>query len=471
MKSETEITQAENFDVLVLGSGEAGKYIAWEAAKAGNSAAVIERRYIGGSCPNIACLPSKNLIHSAKVVSYFGRASEFGINVAEWSVDPHGVFARKRTMVQGLVEMHVNRYEATGAKLILGEGHFVAPKTIEVRMQDGNTRLFHGEQVVISTGSRAMIPPIPGLVEASPLTHVEAMDLNAIPSHLIVLGGGYVGLELGQAFRRFGSKVTILDRNSHLAHQEDEDISIALAEMCSAEGIDLLLNATVDRVSGRSGDKVALEIQANGSRLALEGSHLLVALGRLPNTDGLGLEAAGIARRADGYIQVDDSLRTAADSVWAVGDCAGSPHFTHIAFDDFRIVRENMNGGHRTKTGRLVPYCLFTDPELGHVGLSETEAKQRGIPYRLAKLPMQSVLRARTLSETRGFMKALIDTKSDRVLGFTAFGADAGEVIAVMQLAIANGIPYTAIRDSTFAHPTIAEGLTPLLTTVPKILA
>jgi pyruvate/2-oxoglutarate dehydrogenase complex dihydrolipoamide dehydrogenase (E3) component len=467
MSAPTDI-QTNSFDVLVLGSGEAGKYLAWEAAKTGKTAAVVERKYIGGSCPNIACLPSKNLVHTAKVVSYLRRASEFGINVGEWSIDPRGVFDRKRTMVKGLVDMHIGKYEAAGARLILGEGKFIAPRTIEVKLQDGSIQHFHGEQVVISTGSRATVPPIPGLAEATPLTHVEAMELDAIPNHLVILGGGYIGLELGQTFRRLGSKVTLLDRNLRLAHREDEDVSSGLAEMCAAEGMEVILNAAVVRVSGQSGDHVSVETSVDGRQITIQGSHLLVALGRTPNTDNIGLDAAGVELTKSGHIKVDSGLATTATSVWAVGDCAGSPKYTHIAFDDFRVAGANMNGEHRSKDGRLVPSCMFTDPELGRVGLSETEAKQKGRSYRLAKIPMAAVLRTRTLSETTGFMKALIDTESDRILGFTAFGSSAGEVISVMQLAIANGLPYTAVRDSTFTHPTIAEGLTSLLSTVPS---
>jgi pyruvate/2-oxoglutarate dehydrogenase complex dihydrolipoamide dehydrogenase (E3) component len=308
---------------------------------------------------------------------------------------------------------------------------------------------------------------VPGLKEASPLTHIEALELDRIPPHLLVLGGGYVGLELAQALRRFGSRVSIIDRNPTLAHKEDEDVSQALQDLCKDEGIEVVTNARLTRVEGKSGESVKLHLVQNGEDIMLEGSDLLVAAGRTPNTQGIGLDVAGVETTERGFVKVNDRLETTAPDVWAVGDCAGSPHFTHIAFDDFRIVRDNLAGGSRVTTGRQVPFCMFTDPELARIGLSEKEAKAQGIAYRLAKIPMLAVLRTRTLSETRGFLKALIDAMSDRILGFTAFGVEAGELMAVVQVAMLGGMPYTTLRDAIFTHPTIAEGLTPLFSAVP----
>jgi pyruvate/2-oxoglutarate dehydrogenase complex dihydrolipoamide dehydrogenase (E3) component len=458
----------EQYDALVLGSGEAGKYIAWHLAKSGQRTAVVERRYIGGSCPNIACLPSKNVIHSAKVVSYFQRSDEFGITKDNWSVRMPGVRDRKRKMVNGLIETHLDRYRTSGAELVMGNGRFVEPKTLEVTLPDGGTRLMRGERVFISTGSRATIDHIPGLLEAHPMTHVEALDLDRIPEHLIVLGGGYVGLELAHAIRRFGSRVTIVEKSDRLVRQEDEDASEALTQLTRDEGIEVVTDAIVTRVEGTSGDSISLQGNSGGgSAILIEGTDLLVATGRTPNTEAIGLELAGIERTNNGHIKVNERLQTTAPNVWAVGDCAGSPHFTHIAFDDFRVVRDNLAGGHRVTTGRLVPYCLFTDPEFARVGLNESEAKARGIAYRLAKIPIGLVLRTQTLSETRGFMKALIAADSDRILGFAGFGVSAGETMATVQLAISAGLPYTALRDSIFTHPTMAEGLVVLFSAVP----
>lgn len=457
----------EEFDLVVLGSGEAGKYLAWALAAQGKRAAVVERRYVGGSCPNIACLPSKNVIHSAKVVSYLRRGGEFGLPASTHPVDMAAVRARKREMVDGLIEMHLDKYRASGAELVMGRGAFVAPKTIEVALHGGGTRTLRGAAVVISTGSRARLDDTPGLLEAGPLTHIEALELDRTPEHLVVLGGGYSGLELAQAMRRLGSRVTVVERNPRLIHREDPDVTDAIGELFRDEGIEVFTGTVVERVEGASGGGVRLHARRSGAGVVIEGTHLLVAAGRTPNTDDIGLAAAGVEVDGRGHVTVDERLQTTAPGVWAVGDCAGGPYFTHIAFDDFRVVRDNLAGGHRVTTGRQVPFCLYTDPELARIGLSETEAKERGISYRLAKIPMEAVLRTRTLSESRGFMKALVEADGDRILGFTAFGVEAGEVLAAVQVAMAAGLPYTALRDAVLTHPTVAEGLGPLFSAVP----
>jgi pyruvate/2-oxoglutarate dehydrogenase complex dihydrolipoamide dehydrogenase (E3) component len=458
------MAQPEKYDVVLLGSGEAGKHLAWSFGSQGKRTAVVERRYVGGSCPNIACLPSKNVIHSAEVANFFRRASEFGIAVDKWKVEMPGVRDRKRRMVDGEIAFHRNKYRETGVDLVMGQGRFVGLKTIEVSTADGSTRTLYGDVVVISTGSRARIDPIPGLAESQPMTHIEALELDRVPEHLLVLGGGYVGLEFAQAARRFGSRVTIVDRNEVLGHREDRDVSQALHELFHDEGIQVRTSVRLDRVEGRSGDSVRVRTTRGD---VLEGSDLLVATGRTPNTEGIGLEAAGVERDRRGFVKVDERLRTTAPGVWAVGDCAGSPHFTHIAFDDFRVVRDNVAGLDRTTTGRLVPSCVFLDPELAKVGLTESEATSRHIPYRLAKIPVSSILRAETLSESRGFLKALVAADSDRILGFTAMSSAAGEILAVVQVAIAAGLPYTALRDAILTHPTMAEGLGVLFASVP----
>jgi len=460
-------TTAEQYDLVVLGSGEAGKYSAWTSAKKGMRVVVIERKYIGGSCPNIACLPSKNIIHSAKVASYFWRSGEFGITKDNTRINMPVVRDRKRQMVAGLVDMHLANFKASGAELLIGSGRFIGPKTIEVALPEGGTRVLRGENVIISTGSRALIEPIPGLPEARPLTHIEALELDHIPGHLLIIGGGYVGLELAQAMRRFGSRVTIVERNARLAHREDQDVTDLLHDTFREEGIEVVTSVRITKVEGKSGEQVKLYAALGGSEIILEGTHLLVASGRTPNTQDIGLELAGVETTDFGHVRVNERLETTAPGVWAVGDCAGSPHFTHIAFDDYRIVRDNLAGGHRVTTGRQVPFCMFTDPEFARIGLSETEADARGIPYRLAKIPMIAILRTRTLSETRGFLKALIDIESDRILGFTALGVEAGEIIATVQVAMLAGLPYTRLRDAIFTHPTMLEGLIPLFSAVP----
>jgi pyruvate/2-oxoglutarate dehydrogenase complex dihydrolipoamide dehydrogenase (E3) component len=325
-----------------------------------------------------------------------------------------------------------------------------------------------GTNVIISTGTRATLGAIPGLAEAEPLTHVEVLDLDRVPEHLLVIGGGYVGIELSQAMRRFGSKVTVIDRNRRLMSREDEDVCEGLRTLLHAEDIDILLAARVKELSGKSGDVVSIILDQNGTEKTVKGSHVLVAAGRTPNTEGLGLDLAGVELTDRGYIKVNERLQTTAPGVWAIGEVAGSPQFTHISLDDFRVVHANLTGGNRVTTGRQVPYCLFTDPELARVGLNEMEAKARSIAYRLFKIPMEANLRAHTLSETRGFLKALVETDSDRILGFTAFGVGAGEIMAAVQMVMISELPYTTLRDAVITHPTLAEGLMTLFSSVPS---
>jgi pyruvate/2-oxoglutarate dehydrogenase complex dihydrolipoamide dehydrogenase (E3) component len=301
------------------------------------------------------------------------------------------------------------------------------------------------------------------------MTHVEALDLDRLPEHVIVLGGGYVGLELAQALRRFGSKVTVIERGRQIAAAEDQDVARTLLENFTSEGIEVLLDTRVREVEGLSGQKIRVVAENGQGVQMIEGTDLLIATGRTPNTQGIGLEAAGVELDARGYIKVNDRLETSAAGVWAMGDCAGSPQFTHVAFDDFRVVRDNLNGGSRTTRDRLIPFCMFTDPELARVGLNESEAKRRGIAYRLAKMPMEAVLRAVALGETRGFVKMLIDAQSDRILGFTVLGVEGSEMMAAVQTAMVGGLPYTTLRDAIFTHPTTAEGLVFLLASVPAI--
>jgi pyruvate/2-oxoglutarate dehydrogenase complex dihydrolipoamide dehydrogenase (E3) component len=460
-------SKPEQYDLVILGSGTGTKLAAWTLGGQGWRVAVIERRYIGGSCPNIACMPSKNVIHSAKVATYIRHSGEFGIGGGNFTVDMAGVRERKRRMVSHSVEVHLEEYAKSGAELILGTARFVAPRTVEAKLLDGSTRVLQGKNVIIGTGTRAALEAIPGLAEAQPLTHVEALELDKVPEHLIVIGGGYVGLEFAQAMRRFGSRVSILDRNDRLMHREDEDVSETLRSVFEDEGIDLLLNTRFREVWGRSGEKVGLVIEQNGQQRTLEGTHLLVAAGRLPNTEDLRVDLAGVALTDRGYVKVNERLETTAPGVWAIGDVAGSPQFTHISTDDFRVVTASLTGGDRVTTGRDVPFCLFTDPEFARIGLSEAEARSRGIRYLLFKMPMAGVLRAQTLSETRGFMKALVARDSGRILGFTAVGVGAGEVMSAVQIAMLGSLPWTALRDAILTHPTLVEGLNALFSTAP----
>jgi pyruvate/2-oxoglutarate dehydrogenase complex dihydrolipoamide dehydrogenase (E3) component len=325
--------------------------------------------------------------------------------------------------------------------------------------------------VIINTGTHAACEPIPGLADAEPLTHIEALELDEVPAHLVVLGSGYVGLEFAQAMRRFGSKVTILGRRSRLLPIEDEDVSEALRRLFEDEGIELILNARTKRIWGKSGDSVRVLFEKNGdgAQETVEASHLLVATGRTPNTQGIGLDLAGVELTDSGYIKVNEHLETTAPGVWAIGEVAGSPQFTHVSVDDFRVVHAGITGGKRVITGRQIPFCLFTDPELARFGLNEREAKAQGTAYRLFKIPMEAVMRASTLSETRGFLKALVERNSDRILGFTAFGVGAAEIMTSVQIAMSAGVPYTTLRDTILTHPTLVEALIPLFSSSASI--
>jgi pyruvate/2-oxoglutarate dehydrogenase complex dihydrolipoamide dehydrogenase (E3) component len=458
------IAGVEHYDLVILGGGTGGTVAAWTFAAEGRRVAVIERKYIGGSCPNIACLPSKNIIQSAKVASYFRRSREFGLINGDFTVDMRAVRERKRRMVSSWNDVYLDNFKKSGAELILGSGRFIGSRTLEATLPDGTTRQVRGTNVIVNTGTHAAFEPIPGLADVQALTHIEALELDVVPTHLIVLGSGYVGLEFAQAIRRFGSKVTVLGRDSRLLPNEDEDVSDALRRLFEDEGIGLILNARTKRISGKSGEfvRALLEKNGNGAQTTLEGSHLLVATGRTPNTQGIGLELAGIELTDRGYIKVNEHLETTAPGVWAIGEVAGSPQFTHVSVDDFRVVHASLTGGNRVTTGRQIPFCLFTDPEFARIGLSEKQAKEQGIAYRLFKIPMEAVMRASTLSETRGFLKALVETDRDRILGFTAVGVGAAEIMTSVQLAMGAGLAYTTLRDAILTHPTLVEGLIPL---------
>ena len=461
------MAQPERYDILVLGSGTGGKLVAWQMATAGRRTAVVERQWIGGSCPNIACLPSKNEIWSARVADLTHHAAQFGSITGPVRIDMAKVRQRKRDMVDREIALHLQNYKASGAELIMGTGRFVAPKTLEVQLNDGGTRVLAGDQVFLNIGTHAVIPGVPGLEAARPLTHIEALELDYVPSHLVVLGGGYVGLELAQAYRRFGSRVTVIESGPQLMAREDPDVADEMQRILSDEGMGFLIAAETLDVHGRSGEEISVTVRTTSGEQKIEGSDILVAAGRVPNTAGIGLEEVGVELDARGYIRVNDRLETMAADVWAIGECAGSPQFTHVSIDDFRIIRDNLAGAQRSTRDRLVPYCMFTEPPLARVGLSEGEAQRQGVTARIARLPMNAVLRTEATGETQGFMKVLVGGSDDRILGFTMIGAEAGEVMAAVQTAMLAGLPYSTLRDAVIAHPTMAEGLGSLFSNVP----
>jgi pyruvate/2-oxoglutarate dehydrogenase complex dihydrolipoamide dehydrogenase (E3) component len=463
------MAQPERFEILVLGSGAGGKLLAWHMARTGRRTAVVERRYIGGSCPNINCLPSKNEIWSAKVAYLVHHAAQFGTMTGPVTIDMATVRQRKRAMVEAEIAGHLRNYETSGAELIMGAGRFVAPRTLEVRLNDGGTRVLAGNQVFLNVGTHPAIPDVPGLKASRPLTNIEALELDYLPSRLIVLGGGYVGLEFAQAYRRFGSRVTIIQQGPQLMEREDRDVADEVQRILSDEGIQVLVAAKTLQVQGRSGDEVSLVVRTTSGEQKIDGSHILVAAGRTPNTAGIGLEKAGVELDSRGYIRVNERLETSAPQVWAIGECAGSPQFTHVSYDDFRIIRDNLAGAKRSTRDRLVPYCMFTDPPLARVGLTEGEARRQGVTVRVARLATSAVLRTQTTDERQGFMKALVSASDDHILGFTMIGAEAGEVIAAVQMAMLAELPYSRFRDTILAHPTMAEGLGPLFSNVPPL--
>ena len=456
------MSEPEQFDLVILGSGQGGKQLAWHLGRAGKKVAVVERRWVGGSCPAVACMPSKNEIWSARVAHLVRNAAHFGTSTGAVKTDMRKVRARKQDMIDREIALHLGMYQSSGAQLIMGSGRFVGRKTIEVALNDGGVRLLAGAEVVLNLGSHAAIPDIPGLDAARALTHIEALELDYLPSHLIVLGGGYVGIEMAQAYRRFGSRVTIVEPGGQLMGREDADVAEEMQSLLEGEGIEISLNARPVDIRGLSGDAVTLNVRTATGEQKIEGSDLLVAVGRIPNTRDIGLDTAGVELDARGFVRVDQRLRTTAQGVWAIGECAGSPQFTHVSVDDFRIVRDNMAGGDRRTDDRLIPYVMFTDPPLARVGLSESEAQRKGFPVRVAKLPMSRVLRTQATDETRGFMKAVVSADDDRILGFTMIGSEAGEVMAAVQTAILGDVPYTKLRDAVISHLTIAEGFGPL---------
>ncbi|NUY01455.1 FAD-dependent oxidoreductase [Paraburkholderia youngii] len=448
-----------HFDYLFLGGGKGGKSLAMDLARKGRRVAVIERGMIGGSCINVACIPSKTLIQNARNMHVRRVAS----SEPDLRADMASVHANVNGVVTGMVEINRRALQQSGLELVIGSGSFVAPRRILVRMDDGNEQLFSGDNVYINTGTVAAIPNIPGLRDASPMTHVEALSLDVLPENLIVLGGGYIGLEMAQAFRRLGSQVTLIHDLPRVAMREDEDISLEIQRAFVEDGIALNLASRVVHVEGKSGAKVTVKL--NDGRL-IGGTHLLVATGRRPQTDDIGLDLAGVERNERGYIKVDDTLATSAENTWAIGEVAGTPMFTHASFDDFRVLKAGIEGRRASTASRIVPYALFTDPEPGRIGINETDAKSLDIPVRVARLPMAAVPRARTNGTTRGFMKALVAPDSGQILGFSMVGSGAGEVTSVVQMAMLGSVPHTAVRDAIIAHPLLAEGLNLLFATL-----
>ncbi|MFN6540532.1 MAG: mercuric reductase [Nostoc sp. EkiNYC01] len=452
----------QHYDDIIIGGGKAGKTLAPALVADGRKTALVERslNMIGGGCINIACIPTKTMVASANVANTVRNSAAYGVKANTLIVELAEAIKRKRSVVQSARTMNLHNLEtALDNNLIVGEARFVAPKTIEVTTALGNNRLLTAERLFINTGTRPLIPSIPGLTEVGFLTSESIMELEHLPEHLIVLGSGYIGLEFAQMFRRFGSRVTVIGQSEQILAQQDPDIAIAVQTLLERDGIEFLLKAKVLRVA-RTGNQTILQIQVGDRSLSLQGSHLLVAVGRAPNTDSLNLAAAGVATDTRGFIQVSDRLETNIPGIWALGDINGGPQYTHISLDDYRIIKANLiDGGNRSTRDRLVPSCLFIDPELAHVGLTETEAQQQGYAIRVAKVDASAVPRARTLGQTDGLLKAIVDTATGRILGCSLLCHEAGEVISTVQMVMQAQMPYTVLRDGILTHPTMTEGL------------
>lgn len=460
----------QRYDAVVLGAGQGGIPLARALAAAGRKTGFIEREHIGGTCINEGCTPTKTMVASARVAYLARRASDYGVTTGPVTVAMPRVRDRKRKIVEQFRSSSQRRLEQTqGLTLLFGEAAFVSSKTLEVRLTAGGTVTISADTIVINTGARPSLPSIPGLDRIPTLTSTSIMELETMPAHLLVLGGGYVGLEFGQMFRRFGSAVTIIQDGLQVLVKEDPDVAEEITKILREDGIDVVLGAQVEGAEHVANGFVGLRVrtQPDHATQLLRGSHLLVATGRTPNTDRLNLDAAGIRVNAEGFIEVDDQLATNVPGIYAIGDVTGEPAFTHISYDDFRILKTNLlDGGHATTRGRLIPYTIYIDPQLGRVGLTETEARKQNRTISVAKLPMNHVARASEVDETRGFMKAIIDPDTQQILGVAVLGIEGGELMSMLEVAMLGHLPYPVLREAIFAHPTLAESLNNLFARV-----
>jgi pyruvate/2-oxoglutarate dehydrogenase complex dihydrolipoamide dehydrogenase (E3) component len=461
--------QITDYDAIVIGTGQAGKPLSIALANAGWKTAVIERLHVGGTCINVGCTPTKTMVASARVAYLARRAADYGVHAGEVSVNMAEVRRRKQSIVDSFRDGGQRAIENTkNLDLLFGEANFSGPQSIAVNMNGGGLRHLSAKKIFINTGCRPADPRVDGVDQIAVLDSSSIMELDELPEHLLVLGGGYVGLEFGQMFRRFGGRVTIVQRASQLLGREDQDVADEVAKILREDGVEVLLNTAATRAEKGGSGGIRLTVRTPEGERILTGSHLLAAAGRVPNTETLGLPSAGIETDRNGFIKANERLETTAPGVYALGDVKGGPQFTHISYDDYRIIRTNLietpsGSGHATINDRFVPYTVFIDPQLGRVGLSESEARARGLNIRVAKMPMSYVARALEMSESRGFMKAVIDADTKQILGCAVLGVEGGEIMAMIQIAMMGKLPYTVLKDGIFAHPTLAESLNNLL--------
>ncbi len=455
------MSQSERYDAIIIGTGQAGKPLAGALDDHGLKTAIIEKGRVGGTCVIEGCTPTKTMVASARAAYTAGRAGDYGVNTGPISIDMEIVRERKRAIVDswsGGSTRGMTRREMVD--LIMGEARFTGPHQVTVALNEGGERVLEADRIFINAGNRAWVPPIEGLQDVDFLDNASIMELDRVPEHLLVLGGGFIGMEFGQMFRRFGADVTIFEMGPRMMPREDEDVCGAVSEILREDGVALEVDALVDRVSSDENGQITLGFERDGVRHAVTGSHLLVATGRTPNTDILDVEAAGLETFGRGYVAVNDRLETNVPGIWALGDINGGPPFTHIAYDDYRIVKANvLEGGDASRGGRPLPYTVFIDPALGRIGLTENQAREQGYEIRVATLPMSRVARAIETDETRGLMKAVVDAKTDQILGAAVLGVEGGEVATVLQMAMMGGLPYTELRDGVFSHPTLSESL------------
>ncbi len=450
----------QQYDAIIIGSGQAGKPLCIALAEAGMHTAIIERDHVGGTCINVGCTPTKTMVASARVAYLARRGTDYGVHTGDIRIDMERVRQRKRDIVKNFRDASRSRIEqTTNVDLIFGEASFTDARSLVIRQKNGGQLVLTAGKIFINAGARPAVPAIDGLKSVPFLDSTSIMELDKVPDHLLVLGGGYVGLEFGQMFRRFGSRVTMVQAGGQLLNREDQDIAEEVAKILQQDGVEVLLNATANRVSQSDGS-IRLELQQQGRSTVVAGSHLLVATGRVPNSETLNLAAAGVQTNDRGFIKVNGRLETTANGVYALGDIKGGPAFTHISYDDFRIIRTNLiEKGSATTEGRLLPYTVFIDPQLGRIGMTETQARAQKRNIRVAKLPMTSVARAREVDETRGFMKAIVDGETNQILGAAVLGLEGGEVMSAIEIAMMGKLPYTALKDGVFAHPTLSESL------------
>jgi pyruvate/2-oxoglutarate dehydrogenase complex dihydrolipoamide dehydrogenase (E3) component len=453
-----------NFEFIIIGSGQGGTPLAAALAQAGKKTALVESTHVGGTCINEGCTPTKTMAASARAAYLARRGADYGVKTGNVDIDMTKVRRRKRDIVDSFrsgSEGRLNSQEHL--ELIMGTARFTGPKTLEVAKTDGTAVEIEGQSIIIDTGTRPAVPRLEGIEQVSYLDSTSIMELDEVPAHLLVIGGGYIGLEFGQMFRRFGSKVSIVHRGEQLLSREDEDIAAEVLKILREDGVDVYLESRPARVEPESDGYISLSFEKGEQVQKVTASHVLVAAGRTPNTDTLNLEAAGVKTNDRGFVQVNSRLETSAPAIYAIGDVNGGPAFTHISYDDFRILKTNLlDGGNAATEGRMVPYTVFIDPQLGRVGLSEKEAKKAGTDYRVGTIPMTWVARALEVDESRGMMKVMVDPGSRQILGCAVLGFEGGEIMAMLQIAMMAELPYTALRDGIFAHPTLAESLNTL---------